>query len=324
MMSKRLSTSVGLTLTAALAGAFFLFVGQGEPQAAPRVREYTLEIVPQDIEVAPGAVWHAWTYNGSVPAPTLTVKAGETLRVRVINRHTLTHSFHTHLAPYSFENDGSQANIITGRGAASMIPPGGEYTYEFHPTIPGTYYYHCHSADGGFLITQHIKQGLYGAIVVLGADEAPVRDEVVFMGEIGHDVTGSGARPVFIMNGKGIPGGEHTLERIFREQGFAGVAAQLGKTVPVFTAQVGEPVRLHVINIGDIEHSFHLHGMNLISQEMFPGRIWPANVIQLVSGGADSVLITPQEEGLWLFHCHVVGHADAGMIGVFVVSGAAT
>ena len=300
--------------------AFWLREGRQEAQAQV-VRDYTLEIVPKDIEAGPGVVWHAWTFNGTVPGTTLTATVGETLRVRVINRHNLTHSFHTHLTNYDLKYDGSQANTITGVGAGAMIPPGREYVFEFQPTEPGIYYYHCHSADGGFMITQHIHQGLYGAIIVRAPEEPALRDEVVFMSEIGHDVTATGGAPVpvYIMNGKGIPGGEHTLEQIFKEKGIAGVAEQFNKTVPAITLKVGEPFRLHVINIGDQIHTFHAHHFKHVSQNALQGRIWPANVVPLLPGTADTLLTTATKPGVWLFHCHVVNHADQGMIGVFVV-----
>lgn len=288
------------------------FRAEGQP-----VREYTLEIVPKDIDYGNGAVWHAWTFSGTVPGPTLRVRVGEVLRVRVVNRLDLIHSFHTHLTNYAFEMDGSQANVLTERGAGGMIPPGGEYVYEFQPTTPGIYYYHCHSADGDIPINQHILQGLYGAIIVEAPDEPPMRQEVLFMAEIGRNREGD--TPGFIMNGLGIPGGEHTLEKIFKEQGFEGVAAQLGKTVPVFQVKVNEPIKLHVINIGNAEHTLHVHSATHISLGLLGGRPWPANVLPLPSGAADTLLINFSQPGLWLFHCHVVSHADAGMIGVFIV-----
>ena len=36
-----------------------------------KVREYTLVIEATDIQVSDNAIWHAWTFNGTVPAPTL-------------------------------------------------------------------------------------------------------------------------------------------------------------------------------------------------------------------------------------------------------------
>jgi FtsP/CotA-like multicopper oxidase with cupredoxin domain len=291
---------------------------------AQPVREYTLEIVPTDIDYGGGNVWHAWTYKladsptGSVPGPTLYANVGERLRVRVRNRHNLVHSFHTHLTHYSLESDGSQLNTITGRGAGAMIPPGGEYVYEFEPQEPGIYYYHCHSADGGLTISQHIHQGLYGAIIVRSKDDPPMQEEVIFMAETGHEKEGN-AVPFFIMNGLGIPGGEHKLEEIYHQGGMPAVAAQLGKTVPTIKAKVGQPLRVHVINIGDQIHSFHVHHASHISETTLQGRPWPANVVPLVPGQAETLRITFTEPGLWLFHCHVVQHADAGMIGLFSV-----
>jgi len=313
-----------VALVAALLGAAAVAVppmfsaSEPVPVLAHGERSYNLDIQATDLQVAPDAVWHAWTFNGTVPGPLLTVTAGETLRVTVTNHHSLMHSFHTHLNGDGLAEDGSQVNIITGIGMDGMIPPGGTYTYVFHPTRPGIFYYHCHSADGNHTISQHMAQGLYGVIVVKAPGEAPIRDEPIVMGERGFDVTGQGA-PYFLMNGKGIPGGERTLERIFLEQGAAGVVAQFGVTVPMVKTNVGEPVRLDLLNIGDMPHTFHVHGNDMVSVDAFPGRIHPANVVQLLPGAADRVVVTPTHAGVWLFHCHVVSHADQGMIGVLVV-----
>ena len=326
-MKRILTITLGIViLTLAVAGglvAAFLVAG-GDGAGAQTVREYNLEIVPADIDYGGGNLWHAWTYKladapaSTVPGPTLTVTVGEKLRINVKNNLDLVHSLHTHLANYDFEMDGSQANVISGKGAGSMIPPGGEYTYEFEPTEPGIYYYHCHSTDGGLMISQHIRQGLYGAIIVKAPDEPAVRDEVIFMSEIGHETEGDGV-PRYIMNGLGIPGGEHALEQIYRDAGFDAVAAQLNKTVPAFTANVGEEMRVHVINIGDQMHSFHAHNVKHISLGTLQGDQWAGNVLPLVPGAADTLRFTFTKPGLWLFHCHVVNHADAGMIGVFII-----
>jgi FtsP/CotA-like multicopper oxidase with cupredoxin domain len=233
----------------------------------------------------------------------------------------MVHSFHTHLTNYDMASDGSQANIIADDGAGAMIPPGGEWTYEFELTDPGIFYYHCHSADGGHHITEHIHQGLYGAIIVKAPDDPPVRDEVVFMSEMGFDTEGDNIPP-YIMNGMGLPGGEHSLEEAYMAGGFDAVAAELNKTVPAITAGTGEEMRVHVINIGDQVHSFHAHNVKHVSEGVLQGQPWPANLLPLVPGAADTLSFTFTKPGIWLFHCHVVGHADNGMIGVFIVEDA--
>jgi FtsP/CotA-like multicopper oxidase with cupredoxin domain len=304
-----------------------VFIADGDKAEAQVVREYNLEIVPTDIDYGGGNVWHAWTYklageeSGSVPGPTLTANVGDKLIVHVKNNLDIVHSFHTHLTNYDMASDGSQANIIADDGAGAMIPPGGEWTYEFDVTEPGIFYYHCHSADGGRHISEHIHQGLYGAIIVKAPDDPPVRDEVIFMSEIGTETEGDNIPP-YIMNGLGLPGGEHALEEAFGEGGFDAVAAQLNKTVPAITAKTQEEMRVHVINIGDQIHSFHAHNVSHISEGVLQGRPWPANLLPLIPGAADTLRFTFTKPGLWLFHCHVVNHADAGMIGLFIVEDA--
>ena len=143
-----------------------------------------------------------------------------------------------------------------------------------------------------------------------------MRDEVIFMSEIGFNTEGK-TLPPYIMNGLGLPGGEHALEEVFKAQGFNGVAAQFNKTVPVITAKVGEEMHVHVVNIGDVYHSFHAHNVDHISLGTLRGGTWAANVLPLMPGQADTLQFTFTKPGPWLFHCHVVSHADAGMIGLF-------
>ncbi len=312
---------VVLAVAAIAAVLGVVIIGPSKGATAQTIREYNLEIVPADIDYGGGSVWHAWTYKladspaGTVPGPTLVAVVGEKLKINVKNNLPHVHSVHTHLSNYSLENDGSQINIISGVGPGAMIPPGGSYTYEFDLTEPGLYFYHDHSAEGGGSISANIRQGLYGAIIVKAPDEPAVRDEVIFMSEIGSETEGD--VPPYIMNGLGLPGGEAALMKLYNEQGFDAVAGQLGKTVPVISAKVGEVLRVHVINIGDQFHSFHAHSVSHISVGELQGRKWTANTLPLLPGAADTLQFTFTNPGLWLFHCHVVSHADAGMIGIF-------
>lgn len=292
-------------------------VDDANAAATPRVREFDFDIRPTDIDMGGGATWHAWTYNGTVPGPTLTATVGDIIRVTVHNKHDITHSLHTHLSPYSLENDGSQLNTISGIGGMAMIPPGESYTYTFDASIPGLFYYHCHSADGGKAISQHIAQGLYGAITVKAKEEAPIRDEYIFMAERGFDSEGDA--PYWIMNGHGMPGGEAALEHLFHEKGAGAVLAALGPVVPTMKAKLGEPIRLNVVNIGDAVHSFHLHAFTAYTVDHDANQPLPAQVLGLVPGEADRLVVVPTQPGLWLYHCHVVSHADGGMIGVMIV-----
>jgi plastocyanin len=285
----------------------------------PVTRHYTLIIEGADIQEGPSAVWHAWTYNGTVPGPTMYANIGDKIVVTVYNHLNLIHSFHTHLVNYNFSSDGSQANVIAGIGAGSMIAPGQNYTYYFNATYAGIFFYHCHSSDE-FPISYHMAQGLYGVIMVDDPAHMPkiADDFVVTMGELGPQVTGTGAAP-YIMDGIGFPGGEPALMNLYASQGFAGVAASINKTLLTFEAKVGETIRFDVIDVGNLVHSFHLHDAELISEFGNPGTPVPDAVLGLEPGTADSVLVNLTQPGIFLFHCHVVQHADAGMIGILIV-----
>src|SRR5215831_1381629 len=48
-----------------------------KPVLAQGQRNYTLVIQSKDLQEGSNAVWHAWTYNGTVPGPTLHANVGE-------------------------------------------------------------------------------------------------------------------------------------------------------------------------------------------------------------------------------------------------------
>jgi nitrite reductase (NO-forming) len=286
----------------------------------PTTRMYTLNIEGANIQEGANAVWHAWTFNGTVPGPTLRANVGDRIVVKVYNHLNLMHSFHTHLVNYNFSNDASQANVIVGMGVGSMIMPGQSYTYYFNATYAGVFLYHCHSSDQ-HPISYHIAQGLYGIFVIDDPRHPPPKlahDWTVVMSEMGPNVTGTGAAP-YIMDGIGFPGGEMALMNLYNTQGIAGIEATFNKTLLAFEARVGETVRFDLANAGNLVHTFHLHDAELISEFQFPGVPYDDADVPLDPAVTDSVLVTLTQPGVYLFHCHVVTHADAGMIGVLVV-----
>jgi FtsP/CotA-like multicopper oxidase with cupredoxin domain len=289
----------------------------------PVTRHFTLMVEGTDIPEGPNAVWHAWTYNGTVPGPTLHAWVGDKIIVTVYNHLNLTVSFHTHFVNYNFTSDGSQANVIAGMGVGSMIPPGQNYTYYFTAVYAGVFEYHDHSSDQ-YSIPYHMGQGLYGIIVIDDPKNPPPKlahDWTVSMAEIGPRVSGTGYAP-YIMDSMGFPGGEPALVNLFAAQGLPGVAAQFNKTLLTFEATVGDTVRFDLFNPGaylGLTHTFHLHDSEMISEFADPGVPVPDAVVPLDPGVTEAILVTLDTPGVFLFHCHVVPHADAGMIGVLVV-----
>ncbi|MCU5787791.1 copper resistance system multicopper oxidase [Alloalcanivorax marinus] len=98
--------------------------------------------------------------NGSLPAPTLRWREGDTVTLAVTNHLPDTSSIHWHGLLLPFRMDGVPGLSFDG------IAPGDTFTYRFPVKQNGTYWYHSHS---GF----QEQSGLYGAIVIDPAEPEP-------------------------------------------------------------------------------------------------------------------------------------------------------
>jgi FtsP/CotA-like multicopper oxidase with cupredoxin domain len=97
-------------------------------------------------------------YNGSIPGPTLRVRQGTELVVRVVNEGDLEATVHWHGLRLENRFDGTLET-------QPPIPIGGEFTYRLQFPDPGVYWYHPHIRED---YAQEL--GLYGNIVVVPAD----------------------------------------------------------------------------------------------------------------------------------------------------------
>ena len=95
----------------------------------------------------------ATTINGSLPGPTLRMREGETVTIRVTNRLREAASIHWHGIILPFQMDGVPGISFAG------IAPGETFTYQFKLEQSGTYWYHSHSG------MQELT-GIYGALIV--------------------------------------------------------------------------------------------------------------------------------------------------------------
>ena len=123
--------------------------------------QFDLEIVESAVNFT-GNPRIATTINGSLPAPTLRWREGDTVTIRVTNRLKETTSIHWHGIILPFEMDGVPG--ISFRG----IQPGETFTYQFKVQQNGTYWYHSHSG-------MQEATGVYGAIIIDPAQDDPIR-----------------------------------------------------------------------------------------------------------------------------------------------------
>ena len=146
------------------------------PAAELRATELDLFIDYQDVNLS-GAPAVATTVNGSLPAPVLHWREGETVRICVHNRLPVPSSIHWHGLILPAGMDGVPGLSYSG------IAPGESFQYEFTLRQNGTYWYHSHS---GF----QEQSGLYGAIVIDSREPEPFsydRDYVVLLSDWSDD-----------------------------------------------------------------------------------------------------------------------------------------
>ncbi len=145
----------------------------GGPQTL-RGTEFDLAIAEQGVNFT-GAPRVATTVNGSLPAPILRWREGDTVTLRVTNLLPETSSIHWHgiILPSAMDGVPGIADGFKG------IRPGETFTYRFPVRQSGTYWYHSHS---GF----QEQTGLYGPIVIDPREADPVaydRDYVVMFSD---------------------------------------------------------------------------------------------------------------------------------------------
>ena len=116
---------------------------------------------------------HAVTINGSLPAPLIRLREGQSVRIAVTNRLDEDTSIHWHGLILPFQMDGVPGISFPG------IRPGETFVYEFAIRQSGTYWYHSHSG-------LQEQQGHYGPIVIDPAGADPVaydREHVIVLSD---------------------------------------------------------------------------------------------------------------------------------------------
>ena len=220
--------------------------------------------------------------HDGIPGPLLRAQVGDKIVVHfknLDNEFERPHSMHFHGVRYEFGSDGAYIPGFSTRGG--NVKPGDEYTYRFvaREDSKGVWPYHDHSQS----MSDSIAGGLYGAISIRGRDEAPPdREFVVYFAEQLEFKT---------INGRAFVG-----------------------NTPVFRAKIGDVVQWDVLGIGDLHHTFHVHGHRWqIAQGFEDTR---------TVGPAESFAVRWREDvvGTWLYHCHVEDHMMNGMIGIYRVT----
>ena len=227
----------------------------------PKTHEYTLIAENTTVEIAPGIRVDAWTYNGTVPGPTLTATVGDRVIVHFINKTPLPHTVHLH-GDHPSEQD----------GVFEQIPANGTYTYDFIAQPAGALMYHCHVSP----VMQHVRMGLYGAFIVYPkVPLPPAREYVLVDGEYDTQNQLNPLPEYYMFNGYTNQYHMHPLP-----------------------AMTNETVRIYLINAGmSPAYGMHIHGTlfkaypsGILENPTFKGTIMGISIRQYCHTGGQMAM----------------------------------
>jgi FtsP/CotA-like multicopper oxidase with cupredoxin domain len=275
------------------------------------LRTFEVSAIDREIEIAPGIVFPAWTFNGRVPGPALRAKEGEKLRIIFRNYGSHPHSMHFH---------GIHSARMDGVPGAGLIGPGEEFIYEFDAKPFGCHLYHCHALP----LKRHMHKGMYG-LFVIDPDPArqtdPALSAVAASRVLGSPENARWQELAMVMNAfdTNFDGGNEVYAVNTVGQAYMNVPIPIDKT---------RPVRVYLVNVTEFDpiNSFHLHA-NFFDYYDTGTTLTPTlRTVDLImqcqaQRGILEFSFAEHEDGMYMFHAHQSEFTELGWVGMFDVRG---
>jgi manganese oxidase len=249
------------------------------------LREFTLVASDDKVkEISPGVFYNVWTFNGTIPGPTLRATEGDLIRINFINNGSKSHTIHTH-GIHKADMD----------GVFETVGAGGRFTYEFTAEPFGVFPYHCHMQP----LEEHIVHGLYGVYIVDPKTPRPPADEMVMVMN-GYDTDFDTENNFYTVNGIPYYYMHHPIQ-----------------------IEKGQLVRIYLVNMLEFDpiNNFHLHA-NLYQLYRSGTSLVPDEYTDMVtmSQGERGILEFKYKfPGQYMFHAHKTEFAEKGWMGLFLV-----
>ncbi len=291
-----------------------------------------------------------WEHLG-ILGPLIRAEVGDVIHVVFKNHASMPYSVHPHGVLYQRPSEGALYNkdeaYQTHDGNA--VPPGGKFTYIWEvperagpgPGDPSSlvWLYHSHVNE-----PKDVNSGLVGAIVISArgttkADGTPkdVDREFVALFSV-FDENSSWYLDQNIKKYCGTtdlnkvkldvirPDSVLAIQKAanastFLPVGFVGMNFRFAingysfGSMPMMTMKKGERVRWYLLAIGNAInfHTPHWHGNVVLYNKQ------RTDVIALMPAQMAVADMTPDNPGMWMFHCHVDDHMEAGMMAMYQV-----
>lgn len=264
------------------------------------------------------SMYDLYTMNGKTGSAIdkLSVKNGDKVRIRLINAGFISHQMHLHGQDFKVTaTDGQPVNnpqIL--KDTLLSVAPGERYDIEFEANNPGQWYLEEHGKEarvkGMKTIIQYegenINTDLPNDSVVL-----PVFDLTKY---------GQASKPTFNLNQKFDV--EYTMKLNTEHKGGNTIYTINGKTFPdtdPVKVKKGDTVKVTFVNESKKEdHPMHLHGQffEVLSKNglQLEGATIMKDTLNIKPGEQYVVAFNADNPGDWMFHCHDLHHAAAGMV----------
>lgn len=285
-------------------------------------REYT-DATFKTLKIRP----QQWEHLG-ILGPLIRAEVGDTVRIVFRNNTHLFVTMHPHGLAYKKDAEGALYNDGTAGTvkADDKVEPGGTYTYLWTATessgpaaMDGSsvlWMYHSH-----FVESKDINTGLIGPIIVTARgmarpDGSPKDVDREFITDFAiFDETDSWffernvGKQAKTFHSRALDPALREANALYTINGY------IEANLPMLTMRKGEHVRWYLLsntNEDDV-HMAHWHGNTVVWNRMRMDSMFLGPMAMA------TVDMVPQNEGIWLFHCHVSDHFKNGMVGLYQV-----
>ncbi|MDP9488996.1 MAG: multicopper oxidase domain-containing protein [Thermoproteota archaeon] len=325
-------------------------------ESGKTVRQFTL-IVEENQKIPityEGHIFEGWTFNGTIPGPTIRVTEGDLVRIRVINSNENTHAHSLYSQPTHYVKN--NAFTMTGQPGGT-ISPGRSFTYEFVAGPYGVYPYYCHVEP----MADHINRGLYGMMIIDPREPRPRMTEMAMLLN-GYDLDLDLEGPITLPPVDSIDGVETNMPLnsssnnntnagtnmsnmndgsvpSIPESGNSKSASREKRVNEIYTVNgkafdymmnpivlhTGELYRVYIVNMLEFDsvNSIHVHGamFDYYSAGTNKTANYLTDIVTLTNGDRGIMEFTYDYPGTYMFHAHQTLFTDLGWMGLFDVRG---
>ncbi|WP_206915807.1 multicopper oxidase family protein [Alicyclobacillus suci] len=266
-------------------------------------------------------MYDAYTVNQTASGQTmLEAKPGQTVRLRLVNAGNMTHLMTLVGAPFKVEAmDGQDVSNPTPIDN-ELLPIGAGERYDIEFTMPKSGIVQLVSGDPNSTERMQLRATIGDS---MSSNMGSMSDMPNVQNEPWFDFTNYGSgnatgRPTFSPNQHfdksfnmtlGVAMGKNGMEYTINGKAFP--------NVPPFVVNTGDTVKVHIENKTGYIHPMHLHGhdFQVLTRDGKPltGSTVYLDTLEVLPGETYDIAFKADNPGLWMFHCHDLHHASAGM-----------